>query len=168
MVPGEGSGCKKELEPLPWAIGNFIRKSSTVSCRPSRRCLACIEDNFLSQAIDSPSRGDEIWDLLVTSASELISDIKTGDSLRSSDRALVEFAVLMDMGQAKSKVGTLDFSKASFQLFKELVNRNPWETVLGDNGAEQSWQIFKDAFHRAQEFSTLRCKKSGKEGKRPA
>jgi len=40
--------------------------------------------------------------------------------------------------------------------------------VLRDKGAEQSWQIFKDAFHRAQELSVLRCKKSGKEGKRPA
>jgi len=40
--------------------------------------------------------------------------------------------------------------------------------VLRDRGAEQSWKIFKDAFHRAQELSIPRCKKSGKEGKRPA
>jgi len=40
--------------------------------------------------------------------------------------------------------------------------------VFRDRGTEQSWQIFKDAFHRAQELSVPRCKKSGKEGKRPA
>jgi len=40
--------------------------------------------------------------------------------------------------------------------------------VLRDSGANQSWQIFKDAFHRAQELSVLRCKIPGKEGKRPA
>jgi len=40
--------------------------------------------------------------------------------------------------------------------------------VLRDRGAEQSWQIFKDTFHRVQELSVPRCKKSGKEGKRPA
>ncbi|KFP99488.1 hypothetical protein N329_04107, partial [Haliaeetus albicilla] len=73
-----------------------------------------------------------------------------------------------DMGQAKSTVRTLNFRKAKFQLFKELVNRTPWETALRDKGAKQSWQIFKDAFHRVQELSVLRCKKSGKEGKRPA
>ncbi|KFQ86650.1 hypothetical protein N337_07878, partial [Phoenicopterus ruber ruber] len=44
----------------------------------------------------------------------------------------------------------------------------PWETSLRDKGAEQSWQIFKDAFHRAQELSIPRCKKSRKEGKRRA
>ncbi|KFZ50921.1 hypothetical protein N321_00760, partial [Antrostomus carolinensis] len=44
----------------------------------------------------------------------------------------------------------------------------PWETALKDKGAEQSWQIFKNDFHRAQELSIPRCKKLGKEGKRPA
>ena len=109
-----------------------------------------------------------ILDLLVTNASELIGDIKIGGSLGCSDHALVEFAVLRGMGQAKNKVRTLNFRKANFQLFKELVNGTPWETALRDKGAEQSWQIFKDAFHRMQELLIPRCEKSGKEGKRPA
>ena len=114
-------------------------KSSMASCRQSRRLQECIEDNFLGQVIDSPTRGDAILDLMVTNASELIDDVKTGGSLGCSDHALVEFAVLRDMGQAKSKVRTLNFRKAKFQLFKELVNRTPWETALRDKGAEQSW-----------------------------
>ncbi|KFZ65688.1 hypothetical protein N338_12981, partial [Podiceps cristatus] len=73
-----------------------------------------------------------------------------------------------DMGQMKSKVRTLNFRKANFQLFKEIVSRTPWETVHRDKGAEQSWQIFKEAFHRVQKFLIPGCKKSGKEGKRPA
>ncbi|KFQ90119.1 hypothetical protein N337_04750, partial [Phoenicopterus ruber ruber] len=72
-----------------------------------------------------------------------------------------------DVGQAQSKVRTLNVRKVNFQRFQELVNRPPWETALRDKGAEQSWQIFKEAFHRAQELSIPRCKKSGKEGKRP-
>ncbi|KAK4813526.1 hypothetical protein QYF61_009252 [Mycteria americana] len=111
-------------------------KSSTVSCRQSRRLLECIEDNFLSQVIDSPTRGDVLLDLLVTNTSELIGDVKIGGSLSCSDHALVEFTVLRDMGQAKSKVWTLNFRKATFQLFKELLNRTPWETALRDKGAE--------------------------------
>ncbi|KFR07593.1 hypothetical protein N306_10821, partial [Opisthocomus hoazin] len=73
-----------------------------------------------------------------------------------------------DMGKAMSIVRTLNIWKTSFQLFKDLVSRTPWEMVLRDRGAEQSWKTFKDAFFRAQELSVPRCKKSGKEGKRPA
>ena len=53
------------------------------------------EDNFLSQVIDSHARGDAILDLLVTNASELIGDIKTGGSLGFSDHTLVELAVVV-------------------------------------------------------------------------
>ncbi|KFQ59950.1 hypothetical protein N334_02077, partial [Pelecanus crispus] len=73
-----------------------------------------------------------------------------------------------DMGKARSTVRTLNFRTAKFQLFKELVRSTRWETVLRDGGTEQSWKIFKEAFHRVQELSVPRCKKSGKEGKRPA
>jgi len=135
------------------------------SCRQSRKLLKCMKGNFLTKVIDSPTGGNAILDLLVTNASELITDIKIGASLGCSDQALVEFTVLRDMGQAKSKVRTLNFRKAKFQLFKELVNRSPWETALQDKGAEQSWQIIKEAFHRAQELMIPRCKKSEKEGK---
>ncbi|KAK4825362.1 hypothetical protein QYF61_026881 [Mycteria americana] len=125
--------------------------------------------NIYWKIIDSPTRGDAILDLLVTKASELIGDVKTGGSLGCSDHALVEFTVLRDMGQAKSKIRTLNFRKAKFQLFKELGNRTPWETALRDKGAEQSFpQSFKNAFRRVQELSITSCKKSGKEGKRPA
>ena len=81
---------------------NICWKSSMASCGQSRRLLECIEDNFLSQVIDSPTKGDETLDLLVTNISELIGDIKIGGSLDCSDHALVEFAVLRDMGQVKS------------------------------------------------------------------
>jgi len=135
------------------------------SCTPSRRFLERIENNFLSQVIDSSTRGDAILDLMVTNASELISDVKIGGSLGCSDDALVEFTVLRDMGKARSIVRTLNFRKANFQLFKELVSRTPWQMVLGDGEAEQSWQIFKDTFHRVQELSVPRRKKSGKKGK---
>ena len=73
-----------------------------------------------------------------------------------------------DMRQAKCKIRTLSFRKANFQPFRELVNKTPWETVLMGKGAEQSWQIFKEAFFRVQELSIPRCSKSGKKGKRPA
>jgi len=118
--------------------------------------------------IGNPAQGDAILDLMLTNASELISGIKTGGSLGCSDHLLVELTALRDVGMVRSIVRTLNFRKANVQIFKELVSRTPWETVLRGRGAEQSWQTFKDAFLRVQALSVPRCKKSGKEGKRPA
>jgi len=49
------------------------------------------------------------------------------------------------MEKARGIVNALNFRKAKFQLCKELVSRTPWESVLRVRGAEQTWQIFKDA-----------------------
>ncbi|KFW09685.1 hypothetical protein N327_13834, partial [Fulmarus glacialis] len=72
------------------------------------------------------------------------------------------------IGQVKRRVRTLNFRRANFQLFKELVDGAPWETALRDKGAQQSWQLFKDIILSMQELSTPPCKKLGKEGRRPA
>ncbi|PKU36007.1 nedd4-binding protein 2-like 2 [Limosa lapponica baueri] len=147
---------------------NISWKNNTASCRQSRWLLECLNDNFLRQKIDSPTQGNVILDLIVTNTSELIRDVKIGGNLGCSDHALVEFTVLRDTCRTRSVVGTLSFRKTNLQVFKELVKRTLWEMVLRDKGAEQSWQIFKDAFHRAQELSIPRCKKSSKKRKRPA
>ncbi|PKU49366.1 nedd4-binding protein 2-like 2 [Limosa lapponica baueri] len=83
--------------------------------------LACIRNSVV---IDSSTRGNMILDLLITNASKLIGNVKIGGSMDYSDHAL-EFTVLRDMDQVKSKVRILNFRKANFQLFKELVNRTP-------------------------------------------
>jgi len=58
---------------------------------------------------------------------------------------LVEFTLLRDTEKARGIVNAPDFRKADFQVCKELVSRTPWESVLRVRGAEQTWQIFKDA-----------------------
>ena len=70
-----------------------------------------------------------------------------------SDHALVEFVILKNVGLAKSRVGTLNFRKAKFQVFKELLNGIPWETVLKGMGTEQIWQLLMDILLKAQWLS---------------
>lgn len=96
-------------------------KSSTKSCRQPRRLLECIQEKFLSQAIESPARGNVTLDLMVTNAGELTC------SLGCSDPALVEVAAT-----------NFPASEANFQFLNYLVNRTNWETALRDKGAEQS------------------------------
>jgi len=83
-------------------LGNFNHpdicwKSNTASCRQSSRFLECIEDNFLSQVISTPTRGDAILHLVVTNVSELVGDVKIGGSLGCSDNALVELTLRREM-----------------------------------------------------------------------
>lgn len=62
---------------------------------------------------------------MITSVNELTGDVKVGGSLVWRDHTFVDFVVLRDIGQARSKVRPLNFRKANFQLLKEIVNRVP-------------------------------------------
>lgn len=69
-------------------------KSSMASCRQFRRLPECIKDKFLSQETQrAPLGRNTILDLLLNSASELISDITIGSCLGCSDHAVVEFTL---------------------------------------------------------------------------
>ena len=137
-----------------------------ICCRQSRRLLECIQDNFLSQVIDGLTRGYAVLDLLLTHINEPIGDIRIGGCLGCSNHAMVEFTLRRALRQVKSN-RKLNFRTANFQLFRELIKKTPWETVLMGKGMQQRWQIVKEAFFKAQELSIHRCSRSRKEGKRP-
>lgn len=67
-----------------------------------------MEGNFFSQVIDSPARGFSAGPD-GCECRELTWDSKTGGSPGHSDHAVVEFTLLRNMGQAKSKIWTLNF-----------------------------------------------------------
>lgn len=81
--------------------------------------LECIKDNFLSQVIGIPTRGMQC----LTSTSELIADTRIGGCLGCHDNVIVEFTLLRDIGQTKSKIRKLSFTKSNIQLFRELDNK---------------------------------------------
>ena len=103
---------------------------------------------------------------MLTNAEESIREVKIGGSLGCSDHALVEFVILKNAGLAKNRARTLCFRRANFLLLKELPSEIPWEAVLMGTGAEQSWQLWKDTFLRAQLLSILQKKKSSRGGRR--
>lgn len=68
----------------------------------------------------------------------------------------------------KSILKNFNIKRVNFQLFKRLVAGTSQETALRNKEAEETWQLFKDIFLRAQELSVPTCKKSVKEGRTPA
>ena len=103
--------------------------SSTVAGRHSRRFLESVEDNILAQVLDRPTQSEALLDLVLTNAEESVREVKIGGILGCRDHALAEPVVLRNAGLAKSRVRTLNFRRAKFQLLKEFLDGISWETV---------------------------------------
>ncbi|KFV11000.1 hypothetical protein N340_13377, partial [Tauraco erythrolophus] len=63
---------------------------------------------------------------------------------------------------------TLDFRKADFGLFRDLLARVQWDEALEGRGAQESWLIFQDHLLQAQERCIPTKRKSGRNTRRPA
>ncbi|GAB0180267.1 mitochondrial enolase superfamily member 1 [Grus japonensis] len=106
-------------------------------------------------------------DLILSNKEGLVGDVKLKGSLGCSDHEMVEFRILRAARRALSKLTTLDFRRADFGLFRDLLARIPWDKALEGRGAQDSWLIFKAHLLQAQERCIPTKRKSSKNTKSP-
>ena len=77
-------------------------------------------------------------------------------------------------GQAKlasfqeGAIKTLDFQRADFELFRTLVGRVPWDSVLKGKEVQEGRMLLKKEVLRMQEQAVSLCHKMSRWGRRPA
>ncbi|GAB0202998.1 hypothetical protein GRJ2_002765400 [Grus japonensis] len=147
---------------------NICWRDNTAECKQSRKFLECINDNFLLPVIEEPMRRGAMLDLILTNKEGLVGDVKLKGSLGCSDHEMVEFRILRAARRVHSKLTTLDFRRADFGLFRDLLGRIPWDKALEGRGAQDSWLILKAHLLQAQERCIPTKRKSSKNTKRPA
>ena len=74
-----------------------------------------------------------------------------GGRLSCSDHETVEFRILHGGSRAISRIKNLDFRRANFGLFKDLLGGIPWVRALEGRGVQVSWSLFKHHFLCAQD-----------------
>ena len=104
----------------------------------SRRFLQSIDDNFLTQVVEKPKRRGVLLDLVLMNKEGLVEDMKIGGSLSCSDCEIVEFRILHGGSRAVSRIKTLDFRRANFGLFKDLLGEILWFRALEHRGSKRA------------------------------
>lgn len=58
---------------------------------------------------------------------------------------------LVGRNMAKSRIATLEFPRAKFEVLQDLLGGIPWARLLEVKGACESWATFKQYFFQAQD-----------------
>ena len=82
--------------------------------------------------------------LVLTNKEGLVGSVKLKGSLGCSDHEMVKFKIPRSVRRTHSKLTTLDFRRADFGLFRDLLGRVVWDKALEERGAQESWLILKD------------------------
>jgi len=94
--------------------------------------------------IEDPTRRCALLDLILMNKEGLTGDVKVKGSLGCCNYEMVELRILRGGRIVKNQLITLDFRRADFDLFRNLLDRVAWDQVLGGRGAQERWLIFKD------------------------
>ncbi|GAB0177917.1 hypothetical protein GRJ2_000257000 [Grus japonensis] len=100
-------------------------------------------------------RRGAILDLIHTNKEGLVGNVKLKGSLGCSNHEMVEFKILRAARRTHSKLTTLDFRRADFSLFRDLLGRVRWDKALEGRGAQESCLVVKDHLLQAQEQCIL-------------
>ena len=84
-------------------------KYNTAQRKQSERFLECVEDSFLTQLVQEPTRGGALLDLLFTNSEGLLGDVKAGDCLEQSGHEIVKLSIIGDVRRVTSKAAILNF-----------------------------------------------------------
>lgn len=107
-----------------------------------------IQDNFLYQLVDEPTREKNILDLVLTTNADLINNLKVGEPF--SDHNLISFRVDTRPYQNRvSKKEVYAFNKAGWNHLRALFNKSPWYCVLEDKDININWETWKDLYFAA-------------------
>jgi len=120
------------------------------------------------QVVEEPTRKGALLDLVLTNKEGLVEDMKVGGRIGCSEHEMVEFRILRGGIRAISRIKTLDYRRANFGLFKELLGGIPWARALEGRGVQECRSLFKHHFFHAQHRCIPLRKKSSKGGRRPA
>jgi hypothetical protein len=112
------------------------------------RLIDFSNENYLTQVVEEPTRGNNILDLIFTSEEDLISNVTVGECLGTSDHCIVKCKLGVQTTPEQPNVRRkLNFRAANFDRFRRDLNELP-HPVIGD--IEDVWNSFKSSFMEIQ------------------
>jgi len=104
--------------------------------------LKCVNDNFLIQHVEEPTRGKNILDLVFTSEENMIENLSVGEHFGTSDHQIVRWNMLA-LKEKQKVIKSYNYAKGDYETMRyeaELLN---WDEIVTGNNVEIDWMQLK-------------------------
>lgn len=127
----------------------------------------CILDNFLTQHVFMPTRGENILDLVFSSEPDLVSNVQVINGLADSDHCMLLYNMHMKSAENMVSKIVFDYNKGDFESFKQELQKIDWCSLFqGD--VLSCWSIFKTILLDLEsKYIHKRILNSNAKGKKP-
>ena len=133
---------------------NWSAPSPSTLCSDGISAYFCdiIDDNFLHQMINVPTRKGNILDLVLVNKPELMLRSNVREGLANSDHDSIEFALKVKIARRKCSPRLVyDYKNADWDGLKEDFRNIPWNCIDLVSDIEVVWSLWKSLFFKAVE-----------------
>ena len=134
------------LPNVDWCNPSCPIGSDTLS---STFCSIC-QDYFFRQMVLNPTRGDNILDLVLSTAPDLLFDLSVNEGLGNSDHNSIEFNLRLKILRAKQSPRIVyNFGAANWNNLRDDFSNIPWNTAFLLDDINDVWDAWRVLFMEA-------------------
>ena len=147
--------------------------SSGSGNHPSWLLLDCLQNNFLYQLVDFPTRYREgqkpsLLDLIIVNEEGMISDIDSRNPLGKSDHVVISFSLTCYMDETdSSQTERYLYNKGDFESMREELKAVNWEREMEREDANTCWKVFANKLQESMERNIPKAKPRQKNEEKP-
>lgn len=126
------------LSAIDWNIPRVLDNSSKYEL-----LLDTVQDHFLTQLVTSPTRENNILDLVFASSPDIVENVSVGAPF--SDHNSITFSILGSPYEKRdSQKLCYSYVKADWVKLRELLQRVPWHCAFLDDDIDSNWTAWSD------------------------
>ncbi len=117
----------------------------------------------LEQLISSPTRNNNILDLLLSNRPGLVPSISVSPPFLPSDHSMLQFEVAISQGSTRQRKTYRDFRKGDYESFNVYLSQIDWRGILRPHSTIQTmWETLVCIVHEAIEVFIPMSKRDGR------
>ncbi len=125
--------------------------------------VKCLDNNFLFQVVDKPTRNTNYLDLIICSDENIIKNLSVDEPFQSSDHQMIRFKLLGKMSNKVKNVKIYEYFKTDYNKIREYVKTLGWETLKACEDVNEIWlKIKTDLLEVRNKFIKIKGKRKSK------
>ncbi len=124
---------------------NWTSITPSVATAPATDLCDMVNDNSLHQLVTTPTREQNILDLVLTNIPCNVGQVSVTEGIHGSDHEAVSFILKLASTRPNIPRRTVfNYKRADFAKLRETLSDIPWDICFLTNSVDDAWVKFKD------------------------
>ena len=129
----------------------------------THKFIRCLDNNYLSQVVNKPSRNRNFLDLIICSDENLVRNLSVDEPFESSDHQMIRFKLLSKASNKTKNIKIYEYFKADYNEIREHIRHCGWDALNSSDDINEIWSKVKtDLLEVRNKFIKIKGKQKAK------